>query len=212
MGFYGNFAYILKLTQKMRLSFGLNAGYNRYQFNFNKIEFKKEEAPPELLANLTKGALDVNGGLFFKTPTFFAGVSATHLTNPSVYSYETSVAGAKYTYKLKTHLFVSIGNSFILNKDFIFAPTVLIKQVGDDLGLDLNLNFFMYKKLWLGAFYRNGYGPGALLQYYITDKFKAGLSYDTGLNDARRLGPSFEVMLGFDMAGSKAKMINPRFL
>ena len=66
--------------------------------------------------------------------------------------------------------------------------------------------------MWLGAFYRNGYGPGALLQFYATDKLRMGLSYDTGLKDARKLGSSFEVMIGFDFAGSKAKMINPRFL
>jgi type IX secretion system PorP/SprF family membrane protein len=212
-GFYGNFAYILKLSQSAKLSFGLNAGYNRYQFDFNKIEFQKNEAPPELLSNLTKGTLDINSGLFFRTSTFFAGLSATHINNPKVYSYQASIAGAgNFTYKVRTHLFLTIGNSFILSKDLIFAPTILVKQVGEDFGMDVNANFFLYKKLWLGVFYRNGYGPGGLLQFYITEKCRAGLSYDTGLGNAVRLGPSVEVMIGFDFAGAKARMINPRFL
>ncbi|MBK7819130.1 MAG: PorP/SprF family type IX secretion system membrane protein [Sphingobacteriaceae bacterium] len=33
-------SYILKLNNKLKLSFGLNAGYNRYQFNYNEITFK----------------------------------------------------------------------------------------------------------------------------------------------------------------------------
>lgn len=212
IGIYGNVAYILRLTNKMKLSFGVNGGYNRYQFNFNKIEFKKEEAPPELLQNLSKGTLDINSGLYLRTNSFFMGISATHINNPSIYSYEASLGSGKYTYKVRTHLFFTIGNSFILNKDLVFAPTLLVKQVQSEIGADINLNFFLYKKLWLGAFYRNGYGPGALLQYYVTNKLRVGISYDTGLQDARRLGPSFEAMIGFDFQNTKAKMINPRFL
>jgi type IX secretion system PorP/SprF family membrane protein len=53
-GFYGNFAYILKLNQKFKLSFGINGGYNRYQFNFNEIEFQTAESSTELYQNLTK--------------------------------------------------------------------------------------------------------------------------------------------------------------
>lgn len=212
-GFYGNFAYILKLTEKMKLSFGLNAGYNRYQFDFNQISFQKSEAPPELLQNLTKGTLDVNGGLYLRTHTFFMGLSATHINNPKVYSYEASLSnGSKFSYKVKTHLFFTIGNSFIINKDFVFAPTIMVRQIGNELGADLNLNVFLFKRLWLGGFYRNGYGPGALMQFYATDKLRFGLSYDTGLQDARKLGSSFEVMIGYDFAGKKSKMINPRFL
>jgi len=210
-GFYANFAYILKLNQKAKLSFGMNAGYNRYQFNFSEIQFQKDEVPSELLQNLTKGTLDINAGLYFRTNTFFAGLSATHINSPSVYSYQTTIGG-KYNYKVRTHMFFTIGNSFVFSKDLVFAPTLLVKQIGDEVGVDINANFFLYKRLWLGAFYRNGFGPGALMQFYATDKLRLGLSYDTGLSDARKLGSSFEVMLGFDFSGTKSKMINPRFL
>ena len=80
------------------------------------------------------------------------------------------------------------------------------------MSMDVNANFFLYKKMWFGAFYRYGYGPGGLISYYITNQFRVGLSYDTGLKNATRLGPSFEGMIGFDIAGSKSKIINPRFL
>ncbi|PBQ33425.1 hypothetical protein CNR22_17110 [Sphingobacteriaceae bacterium] len=212
-GFYANFAYILKLSQKMKLSFGLNGGYNRYQFDFSKISFQRDEAPPELLQNLNKGTLDINAGLYLRTHTFFTGLSATHINNPSVYSYQAPTPnGGKFSYKVRTHLFFTIGNSFVISKDLVFAPTLLIKNVNNEIGADLNLNFFLFKRMWLGAFYRNGYGPGALMQFYATDKLRLGLSYDTGLQDARKLGSSFEVMVGFDFSGAKAKMINPRFL
>lgn len=210
---YGNFAYILKLTPKMRLSFGLNAGYNRYQFNFDKIGFKDTEVPSQLLTSINKGTLDINGGLYLKAKSFFVGFSATHINTPTVYSYtaDNALLG-KFSYRLGTHMFLTAGYSFVLDKDLVFAPTILVKAVGNSMSMDVNANFFLYKKMWLGVFYRNGYGPGGLISYYITNQFRVGLSYDTGLKNATRLGPSFEGMIGFDIAGSKSKIINPRFL
>jgi type IX secretion system PorP/SprF family membrane protein len=214
IGVYGNVAYILKLNNQFKLHFGVNAGYNRYQFNFSKIDFKTTETPPEF-SQISKGALDINSGIFLRSQGFFMGLSASHINNPRVYTYDQTLNGAKLTYRLKTHVFFTIGNSFVINNNLIFAPTLLIKQVTDEIGVDINANFFINKKLWLGAFYRMGYGVGALMQYYITDRVRAGLTYDTGLGNAMRLGPSFEAMIGVDIPGSpntKGRMINPRFL
>ncbi len=213
-GFYGNFAYILKLSQKAKLSAGLSAGYNQYRFNYNSITFSANEAPPaELLSNFNKGTLDINAGLFLKVPSFYIGLSASHINTPSLYTYSaTTPNGSGYSYGVYTHLFLNAGYSFIVNKDFIFAPTVMIKAVSGDLGADINLNCFIYKRMWLGVFYRAGYGPGALMQFYATNKLRFGLSYDTGLSDARNLGSSFEVMMGIDFASNKSRTVNPRFL
>jgi type IX secretion system PorP/SprF family membrane protein len=212
IGAYGNIAYILKLGNTAKLSFGVNGGYNIYQFNFNKITFNEAEVPSELQTMLNKNELDINSGIYFKTKSFFFGASATHLNSPKVYQVEQN--GTKYIYRINVHMFYTAGYSFIINKNFVLAPTVLVKQVGSLVNADINLNTFMYKKLWFGVFYRSSYGPGALLQYYITENFRVGYSFDTGLNDARRLGVSHEVMLGFDFGKPAAtqKVSNPRFL
>jgi type IX secretion system PorP/SprF family membrane protein len=216
MAFYGNVAYMLKINKKMKLSFGVNAGYNRYQFNFGMIKFKEGEVPSQLLQTQNPGALDLNTGLYFKTQSFFVGLSATHLNAPNVYTYQsTTPGGSTFSYRLKTHLFLTIGKSFIVDKNVIFAPTSMVKMVGNKVAADLNFNFFLYKKVWLGAFYRAGYGPGGLIQYYVNNKFRIAYSFDSGISDARRLGGSHEVSLGFDFIGSKpsnAKTVNPRFL
>jgi type IX secretion system PorP/SprF family membrane protein len=209
---YGNVAYILRLSQKWKLSFGVNAGYNRYQFNFSEVKFQVGESPAELYQNQTPGTLDINSGIYLRSGSFFFGASATHLNAPNVYSYVADQGTGKFTYKIRTHIFVTAGKSFIVSKNLVFAPTMLFKQVGDVNTADINLNFFIFKKMWLGAFYRSDYGPGALLQYYITNKFRVGYSYDSGMNDARRLGGSHEVMIGFDFSQSKSRMVNPRFL
>jgi len=210
-GAYANVAYILKLTRSTKLSFGLNAGYNRYQFNYSKLSFNTNENSVDLTQAQNHGVFDLNGGLYLKANSYFVGLSVSHLTSPMVYNLA-DAKGSFYNYDLRRHLFLTAGKSFIVNENVVFAPTVLVKNVTNTTTVDLNINFFLYHKLWLGAFYRSGYGPGFLLQYYATKQLKVGYSFDTGLKGARQLGASHEVMISFDFSGSKAKTLNPRFL
>ncbi len=214
LGIYGNVAYILKLSNKFKLSFGLNGGYNRFQFDFNKLTFKTTETSTFINQNQSYNKLDLNAGTYLRSNTFFIGISATHLGASDVYHLSDPSGNGSLSYRLRTHLFFTIGNSFRLNNNLIFAPTIMLRGNSGHGNMDLNLNFFIYKKLWLGVFYRGGYGPGFLMQYYITDKFKVAYSYDTGITDAKALGGSHEVMIGFDFAGNKnkSKVVSPRFL
>lgn len=213
LGAYGNVAYILKLNSNLKLHFGVNAGYNRYQINFTEIKFLNGEAPAELYQNITPGALDINSGLFLRSNSYFVGISATHLNSPNIYTYDPVVSGnGKFSYRLRTHFFLMAGYSFVLGDNAIFAPTILYKQVNNFNTADVNLNFLVFRKFWIGGFYRHGYGVGGLMQYFITKNLKAGYSYDTGLQDAGRLGGSHEIMVGFDLVPGKARFINPRFL
>jgi type IX secretion system PorP/SprF family membrane protein len=209
-GFYGNAAYMLNFSKDWKLSLGLNAGYNRYQFSSDKIKMLVAENPNVFVQDQVSNSLDIGSGAYLKSNDFFFGISATHLNSPSVAQYQ--INNGSISYKLKTHLFVSAGKSFKFSETLIFAPTVLVKLVNGQVNTDLNLNFLLHKKLWLGAFYRSGFGPGFLLQCHVFDTWRVGLSYDTGLQDARRLGNSFEVMVGFDMGPKKVKIVNPRFL
>lgn len=211
---YGNVAYILKIDKKTKLGFGINAGYNRYQFNFSKIAFNQAEVPSQLLQNQTPSVLDINAGIYLRSTKYFIGLSASHLNNPNVYTYAPVIPGGNdFKYKLTTHLFLTAGYSFIIDKNTVFAPTILMKEVSGKFATDINLNFFLYKKIWLGAFYRAGYGPGFLMQYYISDHFRVAYSFDSGISDSRKLGGSHEVMFGYDVAAKKkSKLINPRFL
>jgi type IX secretion system PorP/SprF family membrane protein len=212
LGIYGNFAYILKLSNKWKLSLGVNAGYNRFQFDFAKLNFKSTENNALFTQTQNYNALDINSGLYLRTNTFFLGMSFTHIAAKTLYDFSLGNNSGNVSYRLRTHAFITIGKSFKVNDNVIFAPTVLLKSVDNSQQMDLNLNFFLYKKLWLGAFIKGGYGPGFLLQYYVTNKFRVAYSYDTGVNNAPQLGASHEVMIGFDFSGTKSKMLSPRFL
>ncbi len=79
--------------------------------------------------------------------------------------------------------------------------------------MDLNAFFLIKNRLWLGLSLRSRYGAVLLTQYYISDRFKVGYSYDIGLNRIGRVGgASHEFMLGYDFNILKSKMISPRYL
>ncbi len=217
IGAAGNFAYILKLSNKWKLSMGLSAGYNRFQFNYSEITFKTMDNSTAAFNDLNRGSMDFNAGMYLRSNNFFFGFSSTHLYAKEVFKIElkdtTNKSSGYLSYRLRTHSFITLGKSFVINKNAVFAPTIMFRTVSrGSNNLDLNFNFFLYNKLWLGFFIRGPYGPGFLINYYATPKFKVGYSYDMGLKDARVLGPSHEITLGFDFLGKNAKVVSPRFL
>lgn len=219
-GAYGNFAYILKLGNKYKLSFGLRAGYLNYKFNFSKVNYKDaNESTISDLANTNKGTFDADAGVFLKSNSFFMGVSATHLNQAKIYSKDyTSINSSGVvqnytsTYVLNPHLFVIVGKAFSFGDNLVFSPSIMLKSVSSNFSGDVNLNFLVKQKLWLGVYHRSGYGLGALVQVYATEKMRIGYTYDTGLGSQKRLGSSHEIMIGFDFGNSKSKMLSPRFL
>lgn len=220
-GIYGSIAYIAKLNNKFKLSFGLRAGYLNYKFNFNKVNYKDvNEASLVDLSNVNKGALDMDAGLYLRSNTFYMGVSATHINGASVYNKDYTVLNSvtglnrnvSASYIMSTHLFLVAGKAFSINENLVFSPSVMVKYVSSRATADLNLNFLMNKRLWLGVFLKQGYGAGLLAQVYATEKLRIGYAYDSGLGSKKILGSSHEMMIGFDFGNYKTKTVSPRFL
>lgn len=218
---YGNFAYILPITSKLKLSMGIRAGIVNYVYDFNKINYK-EAGETNALANLGTNKLkpDFDAGIYLKSNSFYAGFSATHLNAAYVYqdkvSY-TNVSGVQteydLTYRLNTHIFAIISKGFAVSDNLVINPTIIYKGTKSVGNIDINLNFLIKQRLWLGVFSRSSGSVGALFQVIVTDNIKVGYSYDAGIgNVQRKLGNGHEIMIGFDLNTFKSKMLSPRYL
>jgi type IX secretion system PorP/SprF family membrane protein len=218
---YGNISYMLPINSKLKLSFGLRAGVVNYVFDFSKINYRD---PGEInaMANISTYKLkpDFDAGLFLKSNSFYAGFSATHLNAAYVYqdkiSY-TNVSGSQteydLTYRLSTHVFAIVSKGFAVNDNFVINPTIIYKGSKSIGNIDVNLNFLIKQRLWLGAFARSSGSIGALVQVIVTDNIKIGYSFDAGLGKVqRKLGNGHEIMIGFDLNTFKSKMLSPRYL
>lgn len=218
---YGNVAYILPITNKLKLSLGIRAGVVNYVYDFNKINYK-DAGETNALANLGTNRLkpDFDAGLFLKSNSFYFGFSATHLNAAYVYqdkvSY-TNVTGSQteydLTYKLNTHIFGIISKGFAVNDNFVINPTIIYKGTKSVGNIDLNLNFLIKQRVWLGAFARSSGAVGALVQVIVTNNIKIGYSFDKSLGKVQKqLGNGHEIMIGFDFNTFKSKMLSPRYL
>jgi type IX secretion system PorP/SprF family membrane protein len=219
-GVYGNIAYIMKLSNRLKLSFGLRAGYINYRFNFNKVNYKDlNEASAAELSTINRGAPDIDAGLYLRSNSFFVGISSTHINGAKLYNKDYTVTGLSgqtqnlnASYVLIPHFFLTAGKAFSLSENLVFSPSVMVRYVKTAVSADLNLNFLIHKRLWLGAFVKQNYGAGMLVQIYATEKLRIGYTYDAALGGRKLLGSSHEIMIGFDFGNYKTKTLSPRFL
>jgi type IX secretion system PorP/SprF family membrane protein len=218
---YFDFAYRFKLG-KGKLSLGLSGGVVNYNMTLSQSDYKD---PGEAFPNQNLGAktaFDAGTGFYYYTNSFYLGGSVTHLNKPQLYKdsyYFTNSSSLKDTsfvnFSLRPHIFIYIGKGFQLNEDLVINPSIIIKN--DDPArtgtFDVNCNFLLRKKLWLGASYRSGYGIVGLFQYAVTEQLKIGYSYDRGFNRIGAAGGgSHEIMIGYNFNIFKSKMLSPRYL
>jgi type IX secretion system PorP/SprF family membrane protein len=191
-----------------KLSFGLRTGLYRFLTDWTRVNYKDKTDPYAGLGAEQKGVFSADFGMFYYTKTFYWGVSADHLNRDKY-----SVLGPDPQF-LAMHIYSPIGMGFQVSDNLVINPSVLVKYVaGAPVAFDVNCNFLIEEKLWLGASFRKGYGGAALLMWNITDKLRLGLSYDHGINHIGVLGKStFEAMIGYNFNVSKTKTLTPRYL
>lgn len=215
---YMDFAYHIKIGQG-KLGLGLSAGMISYKYDFSKITYDQSELSSTTIGELNrnKTTFDGNFGLYYHTPNMFIGYGITHLTEPRVYQITTggSNNATALNFNAKRHHFITIGRGFRLSDNVVFSPSILIKSLEMKGGqnVDVNLNFLLAKKMWVGTSIRSSKNFIVLAQYLINPKFKFGYSFDYvfgGISKGRN--NSHEIMLGYNFSSSKSHIISPRYL
>lgn len=216
---YFDAAYRFKL-KRGKLSFGISAGMVNYNINTSKLDYKDAGEP---LLNYTgpRTKFDINAGFYYYNQSFYVGGSVTHLNKPTLYdasvapiSTSPNAPNISLFFSLQSHYFLYAGKGFQLNENVLFNPSVMVKYVqGGTPSADLNLNFLLKNRIWVGVSARLGYGFVALVQVFVTDKFKVGYAFEQGINRIGIQGQSsHEVVLSYDLNIYKSKMLSPRYL
>lgn len=208
-GILAAYAYRIKLGSG-KLSMGLRVGAYLYAFDWTKIDYKDKA---DVAAANGKQSITVptaDAGLYYYTNSFYFGFSAEHLNNGRLVTVSNMTGDSA---RLSPHLFLTTGKAWELSDNFIFNPSLMIKAAGTaPASADLNFSFLIQQKLWVGISLRPQYGIVGYTQFYITDKFKVGYSYDFGMNKVGRYGGgTHELMLSYDLKLSKAPFFSPRY-
>ena len=210
---FGDFAYIMQLTEKSKLALGLSGGVNILQAGWNTLELDQQN-DPAFQNNITnKVSPNFGFGVYYSRERFYAGLSAPHIMQTN-YSTVKLADGNLSQGKEQRHYFFIAGTILNINDNFAFKPTTLVKlTAAAPVETDLTASFILMRRLLLGAMYRTGDSFGALIGFDITPQLHAGYSYDWsyGVKTSRYNQGSHEIVLRYDFLVQKKQIHSPRY-
>lgn len=208
-----SFAYRILFPQST-LSFGVSAGIKYLDIDWNSLH--PRDAWDPLLADEATDRLvpDVDFGVYYSHPRFFAGLSARHLLQSRVVVSSAAPDDKVSFTRLLTNMYGMAGGSFMVAGQIEFLPSVLIKYVANaPLQADIDARFVILKVLTLGAVYRTTKALGLMTGVDVGKGFSVGYSYDIWFNELRTYnGGSHELRVswGADLF-KRTRMLTPRY-
>jgi len=210
-GFFVDYSYQLKVSEKGKLGMGLKGGFTFYKANFQDIQTTDDN--DVAFSQNINGDVKANFGIgfFYYTKKFYAGFSIPKLLNNDLTT-GTNVKNEKLSVS-ERHYYFSVGNVFDLNEKLKLRPSVQAKiNKGAPIQFDLTANFIFMEKFWLGAMYRTGDAFGLMAQVQIIKQVRVGYSYDfTTSQLAKYNSGSHEIMVSFDFFTGKNLIRSPRY-
>jgi len=201
-----DFAYITRISDRFKLSYGLKVGINSFKLDASGSDVADDPAFADNNANLQ---LNIGAGLFLFSNNFYAGISS-----PNLLPNDVAIDGIGVS-ESKTHLYGVTGFVFDLVDEVKLKPSMVIKQVLDSpLTFDISLNSLIYNKFELGVSYRYEDAFIALAGFNITKNLKVGYSYDFSTSELSGYNNgSHEIILlyKFDLLNLSNKYTSPRF-
>ncbi len=208
-----DFAYVLKLNEKQKLSFGIKAGATFFSTNFNGFVYSDELPDPAFAENLSRVFPNVGVGTFYFGENYYLGLSSPNLLRTKHLESENGIIATGVE---EIHYFFTGGYVFNLNDNLKFKPAFMSKVVtGAPMSLDLTGNFLINNVFEIGAGYRWDDSVSGLVNFKVSPSVRIGYAYDyTTSNLGRFNSGSHEIMILFDL--NKKGSINgydksPRF-
>lgn len=197
---FGDFAYVLQLNEKHRLSLGLKAGVTIFETNFNGfvLESGSNSTDPAFDQNINKVFPNLGAGAFYFTDKYYVGLSAPNLLATK---HLEERQGINRFGSENVHVFFTGGYVFQINPDIKLKPSFMAKGVKGAPGVvDVSTNVLLYDKLEFGLSYRLDDSVSGLFAINVTPSLRVGYAYDyttTNLGDFN--SGTHEVFLLFDV-------------
>ncbi|KQB42079.1 putative membrane protein [Flavobacterium daejeonense] len=198
--FYADFAYVLDMGSRAKLSLGLKAGFTSFKTNFNGFVFESGDASTDAAfqENINHVFPNIGAGAYFFTDNYYLGFSAPNLLS-SKHIEERS--GINAFGSEKVHMFFTGGYVFNLSDSFKLKPAFMSRIVpGSAASLDVSANVLFNEKFELGASYRIDDSVSALMNIKVSPSISVGYAYDyTTSNFGQFNSGTHEVFMLFNL-------------
>ncbi|MDV7140981.1 type IX secretion system membrane protein PorP/SprF [Maribacter sp. TH_r10] len=208
-------SYTIDVSREGKLSFGLKAGGNLLNLDFQGLRnFDVEPVNEENIEN--KFSPNVGVGIYYHTNSFYAGLSAPNLLETEHFDNSNQDSNdIQFLSKERINFYLITGYVMDLNGNLKFKPALLTKVVGGaPLQVDMSASFMLNDQFTFGAAYRWDAAVSAMVGFQISDQLMLGLAYDretTDLGGTQFNDGSFEVFLRYELVKSFRNLVSPRF-
>ncbi len=203
----GSAAYHLHVSEKGRLSFGLQAGLRNHKADYISIMGNQPIDPKVVAADPGRTFFDVGAGVYFRNERLAAGISVPGML-PSNWSANDSVD----IRVRNAHWLIFSKYSIPVTHSMTFIPSLLIQYYpGVPLGIDIGGGMIFYDALFTGVSYRLRESVDFLLRANITPQLSFGYAYDLVVGEVTALSnSSHEVSVSYLFKFSRHKIATPR--
>jgi type IX secretion system PorP/SprF family membrane protein len=213
---YAGYAYKLRLG-KGYLCVGAEFGFMNLSFAIDSVDLgagnddyhvESDEAVPQSTGGSEKGAsgmgFDMGVGVYYSAPSWWAGLSYGHLTNPTLEWSDLSSVRVRGT------LYAAGGYNWRLkNRDWVLMPSAMLQT--DFLAWDVNLTMLAQLKdrFRFGLGYRIAGSVNVILGVDIINGLQLGYTYEMPANDLLKESyGSHELYLAYGFNVLKPKRTN----
>lgn len=203
-GVFADFAYVLKINETNKISFGLKAGASFFSTNFNGFVYSDDLPDTAFANNISKTFPNIGVGTFYFGENYYFGLSSPNLLSTKHLERKEGVI----MNGIETiHYFLTGGYVFNLNDNLKFKPAFMARTAsGVPLAVDITSNFLINNKVELGVGYRVGDAVSGLANFRVTRDIRIGYAYDYTLSNLGRFSSgSHEIMVLFDISKNKDK-------
>ena len=214
MGLYSNMVLGAQLGYKFKLlkgefSAGVQVGLLNQQFKGTEVfipdndDYHESADDAIPTTDIGGNAFDLGVGVFYSHKLFWAGVSCTHLTSPTItLNAESGEGGNEKNYEFKadrTLYFMAGSNIPLKNTLFEIIPSVLVKSDFSFITGEITGRVRYNKFLSAGIGYRYDDAIMAMIGAEYKN-FYLGYSYDYHMSEiAKASSGSHEIMLGYKL-------------
>lgn len=209
-GFYADYAYHLKVSNKTKLAFGLKGGVNIYDINLLNQRGAENDDHIAMYGFRKLYLPNVGFGSYLYSDRFYLGFSIPKMLQNSLLPEDNSL---QYANKEQRHIFLMGGFVTDLSENIKFKPSSTIRMVsGSPVSAEFSLALLFQERLWVGGMYRIGDSFGGMVKFDISSQLSLGYSYDLTNSKLQPYSQgTHEIYISYDFAFKNKKILSPRY-
>lgn len=209
--FTGYYAYRLKLTELLRLSFGLSAELKRQQMSWTQSSPLFPLDPNLPAGDQSKSLPNFGFGMYMDHDNYYIGLTAPRIVENKL-DFTNGIGSIESSAKQRRHLYLMGGFIMDVSKDVKFKPAALIKYTDNaPFEFDLNLSALFAERIWLGMTFRTGDSFDVIAQF-VLDNMRIGYAYDYSLTKLQQFNNgSHEIMISIEIDKKSKGVHHPRY-